>query len=65
MSMRIHTIVTHLRPDDAHTLIEFLDQLRAVLMQTYGPDIEAMAAAVLHAIRLTLRWQSGQGWKML
>ena len=40
--MRIHTIVTHLRPDDAHTLIEFLDQLRAVLMQTYGPDIKAM-----------------------
>ena len=42
MSMRINTIVTHLRPDDAHTLIEFLDQVRAVLMQTYGRDIEAM-----------------------
>ena len=42
MSMRINTIVTHLRPDDAHTLIEFLDQLRTVLMQTYGRDIEAM-----------------------
>ena len=42
MSMRISTIVTHLRPDDAHTLIEFLDQLRTVLMQTYGSDIEAM-----------------------
>lgn len=42
MSMRIHTLVTHLRPDDAHTLIDFLDQLRAALMQTYGRDIEAM-----------------------
>ena len=42
MSMRINTIVTHLRPDDAHTLIEFLDQLRTVLMQTYGREIEAM-----------------------
>lgn len=42
MSMRINTIVTHLRPDDAHTLIEFLDQLRTVLMQTYGCEIEAM-----------------------
>ena len=42
MSMRINTIVTHLRPEDAHTLIEFLDQVRAVLMQTYGRDIEAM-----------------------
>ncbi len=40
--MRINTIVTHLRPDDAHTLIEFLDQLRTVLMQTYGREIEAM-----------------------
>jgi len=44
MSMRINTIVTHLRPDDAHTLIEFLDQLRTVLMQTYGREIEAMLA---------------------
>ena len=42
MSMRINTIVTHLRPDDAHTLIEFLDQLRAMLQQTYGREIEAM-----------------------
>jgi hypothetical protein len=42
MSMRINTIVTHLRPDDAHTLIEFLDQLRTVLMQTYGREIETM-----------------------
>lgn len=42
MSMRINTIDTHLRPDDALTLIEFLDQLRMVLTQTYGRDIETM-----------------------
>ena len=42
MSMRINTIVTHLRPDDAHTLIAFLDQLRTVLMQTYGREIADM-----------------------
>ena len=44
MSMRINTIVTHLRPDDAHTVIEFLDQLRTLLTQTYGREIEAMLA---------------------
>ena len=31
-----------LRPEDAHTLIEFLDQVRDVLMQTYGGEIRAM-----------------------
>lgn len=42
MTMRINTVVTHLRPEDAHTVIEFLDQLRYVLMQNYGNDIRAM-----------------------
>jgi hypothetical protein len=42
MSMRVNKIVTHLRPDDAYTLIEFLDHLRDVLMQTYGDEINAM-----------------------
>ncbi len=42
MSMRINTVVTHLRPEDAHTIIEFLDQLRYVLLQNYGNDIRAM-----------------------
>ena len=42
MSMRVNTVVTHLQPEDAHTLIEFLDQLRDVLVQNYGDDIMAM-----------------------
>lgn len=42
MSMRIIKIVTHMRPEDAHTLIEFLDDVRDTLMQTYGAEIRAM-----------------------
>ena len=42
MSMRIIKIATHLRPEDAHTLIEFLDDVRDTLMQTYGAEIRAM-----------------------
>ena len=42
MSMRVNTIITHLRPEEAMTLIEFLDQLREVLMQTYGDEVTAM-----------------------
>ena len=42
MTMRVNTLVTHLRPEDAYTLIEFLDQLRAALMQTYGDEIRAL-----------------------
>ena len=42
MSMRVNTIITHLSPEEAITLIEFLDQLREVLMQTYGDDMKTM-----------------------
>lgn len=42
MSMRIIKIVTRLRAEEAHTLIEFLDEVRDMLMQTYGPEIRAM-----------------------
>ena len=42
MSLRIITIVTRLRAEDAHTLIEFLDQVRDALMQTYSGEIRAM-----------------------
>lgn len=42
MSMRVIKIVTHLRPEDAHTLIAFLDDVRDTLMQTYGTEIKAM-----------------------
>jgi len=40
--MRVNKIVTHLQPGEAYTLVEFLDQLRDMLMQTYGDDITAM-----------------------
>ena len=40
--MRVHRIITHLRPEEAYTLVEFLDQLHDVLMQTYGDDITTM-----------------------
>jgi hypothetical protein len=42
MIMRVNKIVTHLQPGEAYTLVEFLDQLRDVLMQTYGDDITTM-----------------------
>ena len=42
MSMRIIKIVTRLRAEDAHTLIEFIDEVRDILMQTYGAEIRAM-----------------------
>ena len=42
MSMRIIKIAAHLRPEGAHTLIEFLDDVRDTLMQTYGAEIRAM-----------------------
>ena len=42
MSMRVHKIVTHLCPEEAFTLIEFLDQVRDVLMQTYGDEMKTM-----------------------
>jgi len=42
MSMRVNTIVTHLRAEEAFALIEFLDQVREVLLRTYGDDVKAM-----------------------
>ncbi len=42
MTMRVSKIITYLRPEDAHTLVEFLDQLREILLQTYGDDIKTM-----------------------
>lgn len=42
MSMHIHKLATHLQPEEASTLIEFLDQLREVLMRAYGDDITTM-----------------------
>jgi len=42
MSMRVNQIVTYLRPEDAYTLIEFLDQLRDMLMPSYGDEVRTM-----------------------
>jgi len=42
MSMRVNKIVTYLRPEDAYTLIEFLDQLRDMLMASYGDEVRTM-----------------------
>ena len=42
MNMRVNTIITPLCPEAAITLIEFLDQLRKVLMLTYGDDIKKL-----------------------
>jgi hypothetical protein len=42
MTMRVNTLVTHLRAEDALTLIEFLDQLRELLIQTYGDEIKTL-----------------------
>lgn len=42
MTMRVSKITTYLRPEDAYTLVEFLDQLREMLMQTYGDEIVTM-----------------------
>jgi hypothetical protein len=37
-----HRQVTHLRPEEALALIELLDQLRDVLIQSYQDGIRAM-----------------------
>jgi hypothetical protein len=42
MSLRVHKLTTYLQPEEAYTLIEFLDQMRDVLLLAYGDDITAM-----------------------
>jgi hypothetical protein len=42
MTMRVNTLVTHLRAEDALTVIEFLDQLRELLTHTYGDEIKTL-----------------------
>ena len=42
MTRRVHKLATPLRADEAYTLIEFLDQLREVLMEAYGDEITAL-----------------------
>jgi hypothetical protein len=40
--MRTHRLTIYLQAHEACSLIEFLDQVREVLMQAYGDDITAM-----------------------
>jgi hypothetical protein len=40
--MRVNTLVMHLEPDQAYALIEFIDQLRERLLESYGDNIKAM-----------------------
>jgi len=42
MIMRVNKIVTHFGPGDAYAIIEFIDQLRDMLLQAYGDDIRVM-----------------------
>jgi len=42
MTLRVTTLVMHLRPDEAHALIEFIDHLRERLLESYGDEIKAM-----------------------
>ena len=42
MTRRVHKLATHFRAEEAYTLIEFLDQLREVLMAAYGDEIADM-----------------------
>ena len=42
MSMRTHRLTTYLQAEEACSLIEFLDQVRDMLLQAYGDDITAM-----------------------
>lgn len=38
----MHRLVTHLQAEQAYTLVEFLDQIRGVLMQAYGDEVTSM-----------------------
>ncbi len=51
MSMRVNKLTTFLEPDEAYTIIEFIDQLRDVLMQNYGDD-DLLPKLVRNQIRI-------------
>ena len=40
--MRTHRLTTYLQAEEACTLIEFLDQVRDMLLEAYGDDITTM-----------------------
>ena len=45
MSMKLTQLPTHYNADEAHTVIEFLDQLREILWAAYGEEIIEMLQA--------------------
>ena len=45
MTMRFTQLTTYWNPEEAHTVIEFLDSLRDLLWATYGDEIIAMLKA--------------------
>jgi hypothetical protein len=55
MSMRIHRLATTMQAEEAYTLVEFLDQLREVLMHAYGDEITRMLAQTAGPPQ---RWES-------
>lgn len=40
--MRTHRLTTYLQAEEACSVIEFLDQVRDMLLEAYGDDITAM-----------------------
>lgn len=40
--MRTHRLTTYLQAEEACSLIEFLDQLRDMLLEAYGDDITTL-----------------------
>jgi hypothetical protein len=37
--MKLSYLTTHWTPDEAHTILMFVDELRDMIWQTYGSDI--------------------------
>jgi hypothetical protein len=61
MTMRMNKITTYLRAEDAHTIIEFLDQLREMLIASYGDEIAALLQEASHgAPDSPEEWRDGQ-----
>ena len=49
MSLKIHRLRTHWQAADAELIIDFLDELRDLLCETYGEDIAEMHRAEARA----------------
>ncbi len=49
MSMRTHRLISWLQPDEAYTLLAFLDQVRDRLIESYGDEVRAMLREASHS----------------